>query len=151
MSSKSNRNVDINNPDPFYRYKMPNLIVQFRKSKTYLDNVEEVFKCLCNYDDNASKRQYIELMKWLSYSLGTGFKVNYLSGEHSDKDVQKLLNEYIDKFVLCGTCSSPETTMHSNGKYLYTTCKACGTESKIAKDAVSGNKKFYPYLLEKMK
>jgi len=136
--------INRNNNDPFYRYKMPTLIITHSKSRTCLENVSEVFKSLTKYADNQKKRNPDEFMKWFKYSLAANVTKNILSGIHPDEKIIESLHQYIANYVLCGECGNPETTLFSKGKELHTTCKACG------KDVIVKNKqtKYNNYLIK---
>jgi translation initiation factor 2 beta subunit (eIF-2beta)/eIF-5 len=135
---KKQINIDISNPDPFYRYKMPAIIIAHRRQRTYIENIEEIFKCLTKYDDNQKSRKYDEIMKWISYQMASNVKENFLSGEHSDEKLIGVIHDYILHYVLCSSCSNPETTLFVLTKNLFTHCKACGKDCQI-------NNKFSKY------
>ena len=124
-------NIDKNKNDPFYRYKMPSLNVGHRKARTYLENIEQIFACLTKYAENANKRTYDEIMKWFNYQMNANVKDNFLSGEHPDSKLLENLHLYIKSYVLCSSCSNPETTLFAVGKNLCTNCKACGKNMTI--------------------
>jgi translation initiation factor 5 len=124
-------NIDKNKNDPFYRYKMPSLIIGHRKARTYLENIEPIFACLTKYAENAGQRSFDELMKWFNYQMSANAKDNFLSGDHPDNKLVENLHQYIQSYVLCGACSNPETTLFVMGKTLWTRCKACGKDNKI--------------------
>ena len=131
QKNKKTENVDRNQADPFYRYKMPTLIIGHRHARTYLDNIEEIFACLIKYDDNATKRSCDEIMKWFNYNMAANVKENFLSGNHPDSKLIDNLHTYIEYYVLCGECSNPETTLFVSNKQLWTNCKACGKDHPI--------------------
>lgn len=129
--SKS-ENIDKNKNDPFYRYKMPSLVIAHRKARTYLENIDAVFSCLIKYAENGNERSYDEIMKWFNYQMNANAKDNFLSGDHPDNKLLDALHMYIKHYVLCGGCSNPETTLFvAGGKNLFTRCKACGKDVKI--------------------
>jgi translation initiation factor 5 len=132
--------IDRNKNDPFYRYKMPLLVIGHRKARTYLENIEPIFACLIKYAENANKRTFDELMKWFNYQMSANVKDNFLSGEHSDKMLIENLHKYIQEYVLCGSCSNPETTLYVLEKSLWTKCKACGKDTKIDNKYTKYNK-----------
>jgi translation initiation factor 5 len=49
-----------------------------------------------------------------------------VNGKHDQEDLAKLLDGFIDKFVLCKTCRNPETAMAIKGGNIELRCKACG-------------------------
>jgi translation initiation factor 2 beta subunit (eIF-2beta)/eIF-5 len=132
--------IDRNKNDPFYRYQMPGLIIRHSKSRTYLENVKDLFKVLTKYADNQKKRKSEELMKWFSYALSATVKETNLSGLHPEEKIIESLHKYIESYVLCGSCSNPETTLYSKGKELFTHCKACGKDTIVKTKHAKYNK-----------
>lgn len=110
---------------------MPDIVIAHRRQRTYIENIKEIFECLTKYDDNQKNRKYEEIMKWISYQMASNVKENFLSGEHSDEKLIGVIHDYISEYVLCGSCSNPETTMFVLNKTLFTHCKACGKDSQI--------------------
>jgi translation initiation factor 5 len=56
-----------------------------------------------------------------------------VNGAHEAVRLRELLDVFIDKFVLCGSCKNPETDLivEKSGDYIYRDCKACGKKSDI--------------------
>ena len=131
QTKKKTENIDRNQNDPFYRYKMPTLIIGHRHARTYLDNIDEIFACLTKYADNAEKRNIDEIMKWFNYNMAANVKENFLSGKHPDEKLVESLHAYIANYVLCGSCFNPETTLFVFNKTVWTNCKACGKECAV--------------------
>ncbi|KAJ9451702.1 Eukaryotic translation initiation factor 5 [Diplonema papillatum] len=131
--------------DPFYRYKMPPLQTKIEGGgngiKTVLPNVEEVAKRL--------NRDPAYPMKHLGNSLGVASKLEdakwILMGEHNKDTLQKVLFEYVLKFVLCKNCGNPETDTHVDKKKNITLCcAACGAITDV-----SPNEKLCNLILKK--
>ena len=104
--------------DPFYRYKMPQILLKEQSSKggqTCLVNLEEISKAL----DLPSPKP---LVKHLSKSLGCTCRLSkgsyLLPGSHRQKSIQDLILAFVSKYILCPSCGNPETL---TGK-----CTACG-------------------------
>lgn len=57
-----------------------------------------------------------------------------VNGSHESSKLQDLLDGFIKKYVLCGSCGNPETTLLVNSKKgtINATCKACGHLGSIA-------------------
>lgn len=127
-------NICRDNTDPFYRYKMPAIQskVEGRGNgiKTAIPNLSEVARAL--------GRPPAYLVKYFGYELGaqTTFKEEddrYLvNGAHGQAELQDLLDGFISKFILCGSCKNPETQIQIKGKNdLQKDCKACGRITEI--------------------
>lgn len=135
--------VDPNTHDPFYRYKMPPLSTTRESSKTVLSNLDAIARAI--------HREPAHLLKFLGMSLGctqshgqerprgpgrpaTKEPANkyQLNGPFESKRLQSLLYEYIEIFVLCRECGSPETRFvldgHSGARQepLKRLCSSCG-------------------------
>lgn len=56
-----------------------------------------------------------------------------VNGAHEAVRLRELLDVFIDKFVLCGSCKNPETDLvvEKNGDYIHRDCKACGKKTEI--------------------
>lgn len=114
-------NIDPFETDPFYRYKMSRLQIQYgiaNGGQTFLYNIMIV----CNELKCSEK----ELVKFISKRLSTWSAKNkrgtYLSGTFSCETISDLLIKFIQKFILCPTCQLPELVPIVKGKR----CNACG-------------------------
>lgn len=55
-----------------------------------------------------------------------------VNGEHSAARLRELLDVFIDKFVLCGSCKNPETDLViTKTEDIIRDCKACGQQTKV--------------------
>ena len=66
-----------------------------------------------------------------------------VNGAHTAPDLQKLMNMFIDKFVLCPKCHLPETALVVKKGIIYHKCSACG-----AKEAVDMSHKLCTFILK---
>lgn len=116
--------------DPFYRYKMPTLIIRNQSNKTVLINLEDISKSL-----NRSQEQ---LLKMFSYKHKSSCKIKdgnaFLSGKHELTDLKNTLYWYIRIYVLCSSCNNPETIIHccvkKSGK-VKLDCQACSQTHSV--------------------
>lgn len=114
--------------DPSYRYKMPKLIavVEGRGNgiRTRVANLPEVAKALKVRADYP--------LKYFGYELGAQSQWNakelacIVNGAHQANDLQRLLDGFIAKFVLCPKCQLPETDLEVKRGLVYANCSACG-------------------------
>lgn len=121
---------DIHNNDEFYRYKMPTIELAIEGKgngvKTRVVNIENIALAL--------DRPANVIMKFFSLNLGTSIEqTNILRGNHSKDVLTKSLSTFIDIYVLCKTCTNPETTLKVKNDTLRASCKACG-EKHILND-----------------
>lgn len=56
-----------------------------------------------------------------------------VNGKHDTETLAKLLNIFIDKFVLCPTCTLPETDLiiYIKKEDIRRKCKACGADNGV--------------------
>lgn len=66
-----------------------------------------------------------------------------VNGAHNTGDLQKLMNMFIDKFVLCPKCHLPETALVVRKGLIQHKCSACG-----AKEAVDMSHKLCTFILK---
>ena len=86
-------------------------------------------------------RPPIYLTKFFGFELGAQAKVvgdgptqrHIVNGAHDKEKLQDLLDVFINKFVLCGECRNPETTLIVKGQHVLRECKACGKRTEIDK------------------
>jgi len=110
--------------DPFYRYRIPQLVVKVEKSKTVLVNIFDISKSI--------NRLPITVLKYLSYEMGLNSmyknKLYSINGHHKEKELTKVLNKFISMYVTCVKCSNPETLLCISGKNqkVFLDCTACG-------------------------
>lgn len=112
--------------DPFYRYKRPVVTVEKTKRKIILSNMADVCKSI--------GRELGDVKKVLGKRLGRAVKIKdgqlefpNFGGNDLHENVDDIIEEYIERHVICQKCDNPETIL---GKHKMT-CKACGAIMKI--------------------
>jgi translation initiation factor 5 len=53
-----------------------------------------------------------------------------VNGKHDAEDLAKVLDIFIEKFVLCGGCRNPETNVDIKGDKIFLKCRACGKSTQ---------------------
>lgn len=105
--------------DPFYRYKRPMAQIDNKNGKTVITNIDIIAKSL--HTKSSYMLYYIQLEKSTSITKGE-IKMNL-----SKQEIEKLLNDFINKYILCNICNYPELIIQqSPNKQLYFSCNACG-------------------------
>lgn len=124
-------NIDRSNMDPFYRYKMPRLIAKVEGKgngiKTVIVNMTDVAKALSRPPTYPTKFFGCELGAQTQFDAKNDRYI--VNGSHTDDKLQTLLDGFIKKFVLCPSCSNPETNLvvsQKNGGMISQRCIACG-------------------------
>jgi len=131
-------NVDRTLSDPFYRYKMPKLVVKVEGKgngiKTVITNMVDIGRAL--------NRPPMYATKYFSCVLGAQVKADLkngryiINGVHESSKLQEFLDGFIEKYVLCKSCRNPETILNCFQKSatIVITCSACGYSGTITKD-----------------
>ena len=126
-------NINRKITDPFYRYKMPQMILKIEGNgngiKTVISNLSDVSKSL------GTNPEY--LIKFFGSELGSQ-PIIYkdedkyiLKGVHSLSALDPILDIYIKKLILCLVCQNPETILYVRNKHIYSICKACGNYTRL--------------------
>jgi len=120
--------------DEFYRYKMPALIAKVEGRgngiKTVIVNMFDIAKSLA--------RPPAYPTKFFGFELGSITTIEQdkdkyiVNGKHDQPQLAKVLDDFIEKFVLCKKCQrNPETYMVIRGGVIELKCKACGGRSPV--------------------
>ena len=120
--------LNINNSDDInYRYKMPALSIKLGGAGngifTIINNMEEIAICI---------NTPVEILyKYISFVCGSAFneKKKSITGHH--KNLQEIIYNYINDFVICKSCGIPELIYELDKKNLICKCSACGTLNTI--------------------
>ncbi|KAI0297503.1 domain found in IF2B/IF5-domain-containing protein [Multifurca ochricompacta] len=124
------RDVD----DKFYRYRMPVLLTKIEGKgngiKTVVPNMSDVARAL--------SRPPTYPTKFFGSELGAQTSVDekndryIVNGAHDATRLRELLDAFIDKFVLCGSCKNPETDLIiTKTELIVRDCKACGERTSV--------------------
>ena len=104
--------------DPFYRYRRPISQVENKGKTTSILNLEEIAKSL------HTKSKYILYYVQLEKSIPV--QKNEIKTVLSHSQIEQLINQFIDKYIICSKCKYPELIIKANGKKLCQNCEACG-------------------------
>jgi len=124
------RDVD----DKFYRYRMPVLLTKIEGKgngiKTVVPNMSDVARAL--------SRPPTYPTKFFGSELGAQTSVDekndryIVNGAHDAARLRELLDAFIEKFVLCGSCKNPETDLIvTKNELIVRDCKACGERTDV--------------------
>ena len=121
------RGID-ENDDPFYRYKMEEVVFIREGSRFAFLNIVSI----CN----SLERDPKELVKFLQSYFGTSFFIKDSKAFTTKNDLTKnILQEavynFIETNVLCKTCKNPETVKEIIKKQTYLKCNACSSKTPI--------------------
>jgi translation initiation factor 2 beta subunit (eIF-2beta)/eIF-5 len=125
--------LNINNSDDIsYRYQMPQVSIKYAGNGngkyTIINNMDEIAIAL----NSPSEIIY----KFISFSCGSAYneKDKSITGHHDN--IQSIIFDYINNFVICETCNIPELNYYlekisAKKTNLICKCSACGTINKV--------------------
>lgn len=128
-------NVNRENTDQFYRYKMPSLIAKVEGKgngiKTVVVNMTEIGKALGRPPSYPCKYFGCELGAQTQMDAKNNRYI--VNGAHEGSKLQGMLDGFIRKFVLCPECENPETDLDvQSGKgRIVQRCQACGSTGLV--------------------
>jgi translation initiation factor 5 len=127
------KNIGGDNNDATYRYKMPLLVTKVEGRgngiKTVLVNMTDIAKALCCPPTYPTKYFGFTLGTQSKYSTDTERAV--VNGQHTQADLDKILDTFIEKFILCPTCKLPEIGMKVKRERISIDCAACGYNGQL--------------------
>ncbi|KAG9043053.1 hypothetical protein FS837_010106 [Tulasnella sp. UAMH 9824] len=134
MASAGVVNIRRDVDDKFYRYKMPVLVTKIEGRgngiKTVLVNMSDVARALSRPPSYPAKYFGGELGALTSMDEPNDKYI--VNGAHDNARLRDLLDGFIDKFVLCGSCKNPETDLFlTKNEDILRDCKACGAQTGV--------------------
>ena len=120
--------------DEHYRYKRPLIVTRFDKSnKTYLENINQI--CSAIFRDKKLFYGYLKIILNTQVNIK---KIGFLE-KMSNCSIENHINDFVNNYVLCGSCSNPETELKKKKSkdYLYLKCKACGLRTTVINNKIT--------------
>ncbi|MEM1988436.1 MAG: translation initiation factor IF-2 subunit beta [Candidatus Woesearchaeota archaeon] len=109
------------------RLKIPEVEAEIEGNKTLLRNIRQIAKII--------NRDPEHLLKYFMKKYATPGqllpKFGVLNRKVPLNELDQVLKNYIDEFVICPVCKSPDTDIIPNGAYGTLKCKACGSKTTI--------------------
>ena len=111
------------------RFELPSPDIAVAGNKTMFMNFLEIAEKF-----NRDPRHFL---KFLSKEMATsGAPVGsraVFQGRFPPVTIQRLVNIYANKYVICPICKSPDTKTVKEGQFHFLVCEACGAKSSILK------------------
>ena len=109
------------------RFELPPVDVMWEGQKTYLRNFTEYPKFM--------RRDPSKLLQYLSKEFAVpaervGESAMFI-GKRDPDDFTRLLKIYVNDYVRCLTCQSPDTRIEKEKRIHFLICEACGAKSTI--------------------
>jgi translation initiation factor 2 subunit 2 len=109
------------------RLELPKLNCSTVGMRTIITNFEEVADAL--------DRTPQHILKFLSREMATAATVHesraIFQGKFSTETLERLLQRYLESFVVCPVCKRPDTKIVKEKRLSFLVCKACGAKSSI--------------------
>ncbi|MEM5834495.1 MAG: translation initiation factor IF-2 subunit beta [Candidatus Aenigmatarchaeota archaeon] len=107
------------------RFEIPQAACEMVGNKTILRNFGEILTIL--------RRDAKHLSKFLLKELATSGSVEgntlVFQGRISKEIIQKKIEDYVKRFVICKECKNPDTKLVREGRITIMKCEACGARS----------------------
>lgn len=116
--------------DPFYRYRRPKVCIQNISNKTIITNLESLASAL------HTKPLYIVGYIQIAKSISITPKME-LKAKLNQSEIETLIEQYIEKHILCSVCRLPEIVIEPSSNKLVYQCQACGNQREIIQDKFS--------------
>lgn len=115
-------------------FRMPVLLTKIEGKgngiKTVIPNMSDVARSLQRPPAYPTKFFGCELGAQTSFDEKADRYI--VNGAHDASRLRELLDTFIDKFVLCGSCKNPETNLIINkGDFIIRDCQACGQRTNV--------------------
>ena len=109
------------------RFELPPVDVMWEGQKTYLRNFTEYPKFM--------RRDPSKLLQYLSKEFAVpaervGESAMFI-GKRDPDDFTRLLKIYVNDYVRCLTCQSPDTRIEKEKRIHFLICEACGAKSTV--------------------
>jgi translation initiation factor 2 subunit 2 len=109
------------------RFELPPVDVMWEGQRTYLRNFSDFPKIL--------RRDAAKLLQYLSKEFAVpaeriGDSAMFV-GRRDPDDFTRLLKIYVNEYIMCPTCKSPDTRTEKEKRISFLICEACGAKSTI--------------------
>lgn len=109
------------------RFELPPVDVMWEGQRTYLRNFSDFPKIM--------RRDSAKLLQYLSKEFAVpaeriGDSAMFI-GRRDPDDFTRLLKIYVNDYIMCPTCKSPDTRTEKEKRISFLICDACGAKSTI--------------------
>ena len=109
------------------RFELPPVDVMWEVQRTYLRNFSDFPKIM--------RRDSAKLLQYLSKEFAVpaeriGDSAMFI-GRRDPDDFTRLLKIYVNDYIMCPTCKSPDTRTEKEKRISFLICEACGAKSTI--------------------
>ena len=109
------------------RFVIPKVYSFIEGNKTIIKNIDDIAKTI--------RRDANHLMKFMATELASqgvrsGLTIIFI-GKFPNSVINKKIEKYISKFLLCSACKKPDTTIIKIERISFIKCEACGAKNPI--------------------
>ncbi|MCL2643517.1 MAG: translation initiation factor IF-2 subunit beta [Candidatus Bathyarchaeota archaeon] len=109
------------------RLELPRLFITTIGMRTIISNFGEI--------SNLLDRDPQHILKFLTREMATAATFHdaraIFQGKFQRDSFERLLQRYMDSFVICPVCKRPDTKLVKEKRLIALTCNACGAKSAI--------------------
>ena len=109
------------------RFELPRAIVSVIGARTIVNNFADIVDRLNRDPHHVLKYLAKEMATAGSYEGGKG----YFQGRFSQETINRLIEVYTNRFVICPVCKRPDTKVERKERLSFLVCEACGARSSI--------------------
>lgn len=135
LLSRANRLIRANNPDLYAsegKKKIAMVLPQVAREgskKVSFQNINEVCKKLHRTPEH--------LIAFLLAELGTTGSVDaegalIVKGRFQQKQIEAVIKRYVQEYVQCKTCKSPDTVLTKENRLYFQKCEVCGSSRSVS-------------------
>ena len=109
------------------RFELPVASVSVIGARTIVHNFADVADRL--------NRDPLHILKYLAKEMATAGSFEggkgYFQGKFSQQTINRLIEVYTSRFVICPVCKRPDTKVEKRERLSFLVCEACGARSSI--------------------
>ncbi|ABN70198.1 translation initiation factor 2 subunit beta (aeIF-2b) [Staphylothermus marinus F1] len=109
-------------------FEVPRAEVMFVGGKTLILNFKQITDVI-NRDPKILQRYFVKELGVPAYMNESGQLI--LQGRFSSHVINRLIDLFVKKYVICPTCGSRFTKLIKKGKVFILKCEACGAETTL--------------------
>jgi translation initiation factor 2 subunit 2 len=108
------------------RFEIPKIrLFVVGRTRSIINNFKEI--------SDALNRDPRHLLKFLTNEMATAATLEEtratFQGKFTKETLDRLLNTYIENFVICPVCKRPDTKITKEKRFFFLVCEACGAKS----------------------
>jgi len=107
----------------------PPVVYREGTKKTVWRNFPEICKIMDRQPEHVQSFMLAEVGSTGSIDGNGGLVIK---GRFQPKNIENILRNYINEYVKCHTCKSPETHLKKENRLMFMVCEKCGSSRSVA-------------------